>query len=319
MNKFLEYLNTKGHLQNKPEVKVVADKVDLPSGRAKKPPVGQGMKNGMQPYLKSDGKVSRGTQKGFGDSGDRSLVYDVTKSPKPASIPTAESFYHHQLFPMVRETIKQNPALVEQLVRDLKRNGLLGILVGELSTHNETFQHLAQIMSNESHGPDVCKKFVRAMNEDVAPPMHASHNQMMQGDPTGMGIDPSGQLDPMGNPVDPNGLQGPSTGFDDEDNLDGMDDDPDGLDDFDDLDDDDLPGDEDGDEQMHDPSDGFGDDELDTLPDDELGQGLPPQNPDELNPPGQPGQPPRRMPAPPPQTMAPAMENLMRAYKKIVG
>lgn len=35
---FMEYLSTKGVVQKKADVKVVADKVDLPSGRDKKPP-----------------------------------------------------------------------------------------------------------------------------------------------------------------------------------------------------------------------------------------------------------------------------------------
>lgn len=311
MNKFLEYLNTKGHMQAKPDVKVVADKVDLPSGRAKKPPVGLGMKNGMQPYVKENGGISRGKQKGFGDSGDRSLVYDVTKSPKPASIPTAESFQHHQLFPLVRDTIKQNPALVEQLVRDLKRNGMLGILVAELSTHNETFQHLAQIMGSKNHGPDTCRKFVRAMSEDVAPPFHAPHNQMMAGDPTG--ADPNA----MGDPNDPNGMmdpngmpQGPPDGMDDD-----LDDDPDGLDD-DGFDDDEFGDDPLGDEEDED-FDPNADPNLDPNADPNADPNLDP-NLDPNADPNLQGQVPP-MPAPMPQTLAPAMENIMRAYKQILG
>lgn len=173
MASFKEYLDSKGKIPNT-EVKVVADKVDMPKDREVKPPKFMGMvkdgKGYKQPQADGDSKkIKYGKSEGLGDlASDKDMHYDVTTDRKPAKIPTAESFIY--VFPKVSELVASNPELVEHLVRDLKRNGLLSVLVAELATHNETFKHLAEIMSTEEYGQEFCSRLVRAINEDVAPP-----------------------------------------------------------------------------------------------------------------------------------------------------
>lgn len=164
MGIFSEYLSSKGKL-DKPVVKDVADKVDMPTDKAKAPPKGNGQ---MKPKHYADGgKKLKKAEKGFGDEGDKELVYDPEKACKNAKIPTAESI---QAVKAASLAIAVNPFVVEHLIRELKKKDALGILVGELFTHNETFQQLAGIMASEAHGPFTCSKLVRAMKEEVAPP-----------------------------------------------------------------------------------------------------------------------------------------------------
>jgi len=172
-NTFKEYLDSKGKIKN-PETCVVADKVDMPKGRETKPPKAVGMakdgKNYKQPQAEGDKKaIKYGKSEGLGDLGcDKDMVYDVTANPKPAKIPTAESFI--RVFPKVTGLINDNPALVEHLVMEFKNSGLLSVLVAELSTHNETYKHLSDIMANENYGVEFCSKLMRAVTEEVAPP-----------------------------------------------------------------------------------------------------------------------------------------------------
>lgn len=171
MKSFLEYMDSKGKI-NSPEVKVVADKVDCPEGR-KYAPEQKGV-GSAHPY--SNGKsVKTDKESGFGDKGHSNLKYNPCKDGgkdgvKAAKLPTAENY---DLFQAVRQVIQDEPTFMEQLVREFKRNGLLPILVGEMVSHKETFNHLAEVMASESHGPEICKKLARALREDVAPPFTA--------------------------------------------------------------------------------------------------------------------------------------------------
>lgn len=302
MKKFHEYLSSKGNVQATGDVRVVADKVDVPSGRAKQPPKEAGRPKNSQPYSVDGKKVMRGGSKGFGDHGDRDLMYDVTKKTKAASLPTAESFAHHQVFPQVRNIIASNPQLVENLIREFQRKGLLGVLVGEMLSHNETYGHIAQVMASKNYGYSVCRKLAKAMREDIAPPFHQSghHNELDpmagSGDPNGLGTDPL-----MG------GDQGhdDSTGFEDDD-FDDLGDGSDleelpGSDDFHDDDDDDMGGD------FDEPTDDF-DDPADPQIDPATGQPIQQQ----IDPAT--GQPIQQPPAPP---MPPAMENMRRAWRTV--
>lgn len=171
---FTEYLNTKSKIE-KPEVKVVADKVDLPKDREVKPPSFLGMtgkkNNYAQPQADGDSKkVKFGKKEGLGDlCSDKEMYYDVTKDKKPAKIPTAESFIH--VFPKTRSVVQESPELINQLVREFKNNGLLSVLVAELATHKETFKHLAELMSSKEYGQDFCNKLIKSIKEDIAPPI----------------------------------------------------------------------------------------------------------------------------------------------------
>jgi len=204
---FHEYLNSKGAMQDTPKVKLVADEVDVPESKRKDAPKGVGMKNGKQPFSKDGKNVSegKGSEKGFGDQGDKNLIYDTSKSPKPAKLPTAESF---QLVHKVCDTIIENPTTLEHLVNQLGRAGLLGALVGELVGYKETFEHLAEVMAHKTYGPVVCDRFARAMKEDVAPPFGQAG-----GSPGGdLGGDDGQMEEPMDDGLGDDPLGGPGAG-----------------------------------------------------------------------------------------------------------
>lgn len=338
MKKFQEYLNNKGTVKGA-EVEVVADwKPDgLAPGRMKMPPEsGYGTSTGrkQQPYTPDGKHIVKGSgKKAFGDQGSDE-PYNVTKRRDAVKIPTAEAkFAYHELLPKVRDAIKSYPAITENLVRELQRSKLLGILVGEMLSHNETYEHIAEVMASRNHGPNVCRKLAKAMREGVAPPFHHAMDQEDEMNPNSGGVDPdlglgTGEGDDMGGD-DMGGDDGrPSMNFDD----DGGDDD----DDFGDFGDDDEFGDD---------SAGGGDleglkSEIEELksqvqalqaqlgggemgPDAGMGDpnAAPPDPnapPSPMGPDGQPLPPdPNQPPVPPQPAGPPAMENMRRAMKNM--
>jgi len=170
---FAEYLDSKAKMPE-PKVQVVADAVDMPKDRETKPPQFMGMtgkkNNYKQPQADGDKKkVAFGKSKGLGDmSSDKEMMYDVSKKCKPAKIPTAESFVYN--FPKTRAIVEANPELIEHLVREFKNNNMLSLLIAELSTHKETFKHMAEIMGSDEYGQDFCNKLMRSVREEVAAP-----------------------------------------------------------------------------------------------------------------------------------------------------
>jgi hypothetical protein len=161
--KFQEYMNSKGKIDN-PVVKLDGDRID-PTDMPNKPP--QGGKN----YSVKDGK-SKKTNKGFGDEGDSDLKYNPkvdnnSKGKAPAKLLTVDEL---TMTSKMSNSIAKNPMLIEAFVRQLKSNGLLGILVAEMLNHKETFNQISEVMAHASYGPDFCKKLVRSMTEEVASP-----------------------------------------------------------------------------------------------------------------------------------------------------
>lgn len=174
---FLEYLNSKGTMQDKPKVKEIADEVDMPKGRDVKPPKAQGMVGNQQLYSTNGTGVSKTkkSEKGFGDQGDSDLKYTpkgtTVSDSKSEKLPTAE---HTFLPKMVKDAILVNPKLIEHIVNELSKASLLGPLVAELSTYRETFTHLTEIMASEAYGPGVCDRFARSIKESVSPGKYGS-------------------------------------------------------------------------------------------------------------------------------------------------
>jgi hypothetical protein len=154
--RFQEYMNSKGKIDN-PVVKLDGDRID-PSESPNKPP--QGGKN----YAVKDGK-SKKTNKGFGDEGDSDLKYNPkvdnnNKGKSPAKLLTVDEI---TMTSKMSNAIAQNPMLIETFVRQIKSNGLLGVLVAEMLNHKETFSQISEVMAHASYGPDFCKKLVRSM------------------------------------------------------------------------------------------------------------------------------------------------------------
>lgn len=164
MGIFQEYLNSRGKIE-KGEVSISGDRID-PKTPPNKPPKGE------KPYVGKDGGKS---SKPFGDQGDKDLKYEpatdlTNKGKAPAKIPTVEQV---ELSTLVTDAAAKDITVIEQLIVQLKRRGLLGPLVAEMLQHRETYQHIAEIATHESYGPEVCSRLTRAMNEEVASPFAA--------------------------------------------------------------------------------------------------------------------------------------------------
>jgi hypothetical protein len=161
--KFDEYLNSKGKVESKPDECLDGDRID-PSTMPNTPP------SGGKPYVAKGEKSKK--EKALGDQGDEELVYEPkvdnkSKGKSPAKIPTVEQA---GLVTLLTKAVKENPIVVEALVRNLKHEGLLGFFVAETLNHRDTYKHISQIMAHESYGPNVCNKLARAMNEETAAP-----------------------------------------------------------------------------------------------------------------------------------------------------
>ena len=166
LKKFDEYMNAKGNVE-KPKISTSGDNVTgMDSPNYKKPKLHE------SPYVVKGAKNANKKEKGFADEGDQNLVFNYEKEVKPADIPTVKEFAHLELVPLVTECVKSNPMLIENIVRDLKRNGVLGILVGELVEHSETYNILAELMESETYGPSICKKLAKAIREQVSSAEH---------------------------------------------------------------------------------------------------------------------------------------------------
>lgn len=165
MGLFQEYMDSKGNIRKA--------KVDVSGGDPdpKTPPSKPPKENGDKPYASSDGKGPKNkSEKGLGDKGDESLKYMPVKGSNTghaaAKIPTCEQF---ELATLVSEAAERDPSLIEQVVRQIKQRGLLGAFVAEMLEHGATYSHLSEMMSSDNYGPNVCRRLVRAMKEEVAP------------------------------------------------------------------------------------------------------------------------------------------------------
>ena len=165
MGLFQEYMDAKG--------KVVKSVVDISGGdpSPKTPPTKPPKEHGDKPYAASDGKSTK-SEKGFGDQGDASLKYEPSDDPSskghpPAKIPTVEQV---ELSNIVAEAATRDQTLIENLVRQLKANGLLGPLVAEMLQHRESYGYISELMGHEEYGDETCRNLARAMSEEVAPP-----------------------------------------------------------------------------------------------------------------------------------------------------
>ena len=204
-----EYLNDKGNVEDG-VTDIHGDKVS-----PQKSPVSPPGTQGHKPYSASDGNNTKMKEKGLGDQGESELVFNYEPNvdgKSPAKIPTAEQYNFIASF---RQAVQEDPTLLEAIVRDLKRHGLLGQVVGELATHTETFEHLAGIMASEQHGEKTCNKFARSLlTEGTSPPFSEAKPD---GDmPEGEEVD-----EPLMNsdPEDNAGLDDELDGFADEEGL----------------------------------------------------------------------------------------------------
>lgn len=309
IKRFSEYMDTKCKI-NKPKVKVVAGDVDMPKDRTKQPPKGVGMKNGKQPYIGDKGVV-RGSQKAFGEQGQKELVYDVSKETKPSKLPTADenlpTSETFALFPRVREAIKENPTLIENLVRDLKRHGLFALLVAEVSDHPESFTYFAEIMASKEYGPDFCRKLARAMSEDVSMPFSKSADDGADVDPN---MPPPEEGDPGALDNTDQSMEDPDEEDLDDDDLDDGDEEDEDEEDLEDTEDEPaegLPTDADP-NQMMDPSQQMMD------PSQQMAGGMPPMPGAGMSAPMA-AMPPPAMPGMPPQKPR-AFENFQEALSR---
>lgn len=160
MGLFSEYMDAKGNIK-KPKVDISGGKPS-PESPPDKPP----KEHGKAPYIS---KGEKNGKKGLGDLGD--TKFDHKKEPAPAKIPMAEQA---EITSLMTDAMKQDSSLVEHLVYQLRNKNLLGAVIAEMLNYKETYNHISEVMSHNDYGPSVCSKLVRAMNEEVSPPMSAS-------------------------------------------------------------------------------------------------------------------------------------------------
>lgn len=157
MGIFQEYVDSKGKLR-KPVVDAGGGDPD-PKTPPNKPPKA----NGAKPYANSDGKCRKNKKStGFADMGDKELVfkYDTKgKGKAPAKIPTVEQ---HELAVLVTNTARTDPAFVQRLVHEMKRQGALGPFVAELFEHRATYDHMTELLEHKEYGPKIYAQFNRA-------------------------------------------------------------------------------------------------------------------------------------------------------------
>jgi hypothetical protein len=208
-NRWDEYLNHKGKVEDG-VTDIHGDKVS-----PQKSPVNPPGTQGHKPYSASDGTNTKVKETGLGDEGEKDLIFDFKPNEdgkSPAKIPTAEQYNFISTF---RKTIQEDPTLLEAVVRDLKRNGMLGQVVGELAEHKETFDHLATIMGSDEYGDQICNKLARSLqSEGTAPPF--SEAKPDDDEVEGAGVD-----EPLmdSDPEDNAGLDDEMDGFADEEGI----------------------------------------------------------------------------------------------------
>ena len=178
---------------------------------------------------------------------------EFTKTVRDEALEGCEKEVPHNSIKETVSACKCNKKHVAALVREMKRNGLFGKLVSEMVQHPETFKALAILMERDE---SYARKFVKAMNEMIAPPIDGAGGPPMMGKkkkPPMMGDMGMPHPDDMGD----------DDSDEDGDDMDGDDDMGDDMDGDDDMGDDDMGdgSDMDGDEGMDDDG-GLGDDDL---------------------------------------------------------
>jgi nitrogen regulatory protein PII-like uncharacterized protein len=111
------------------------------------------------------------------------------------------------------DTIKENPVLLETLVREIKRKGGFAPLIATILSQPETYAEIAASLANESKGKEVARQLAKAINEITAEETEepavddfvnkkTPNKQMIQQRQAPM--PPNGsQINARGNPVEP--------------------------------------------------------------------------------------------------------------------
>jgi len=87
-------------------------------------------------------------------------------------IPQVSDLYGNQFTPDPMQTISyitaiasKNPRMMGRLIREMKRQGKLDMLLNELSDHNEYYDVVVQGMRDPEHGKKRCHRMAKAMND----------------------------------------------------------------------------------------------------------------------------------------------------------
>lgn len=199
---FHEYMNSRGKIE-KPKVDASGDQIDPKtpptSPKGGKPYAAKGGKGSKLKIRGGDGgegfagkgpkdlvyKPAEGGKKpktggvkgpkccggeggeGFAGKGNKELIYKPSDNPKKVKIPTVEA--RTEMLPVLRESLNADPVFIQHVINELKQSNLLGVLVGELLEHRETYTLMAEVMSHPDYGPKVRRKLSLAL-EEVAEP-----------------------------------------------------------------------------------------------------------------------------------------------------
>lgn len=153
MSLLQEYLDDKG--------KMVKAKEDISGGKPcpATPPANAPKEHGGS----YESKGIKNSDKGLGDIGEKE------PKTKAVKIPVAEQI---EICDMLTRSFKKDPQMIETFVDLIKKRNLLGPLVAEVLSHNDTFGHIGEILKSENYGEHLSRQFRQTFNENVSKPMN---------------------------------------------------------------------------------------------------------------------------------------------------
>lgn len=101
-------------------------------------------------------------------------------------LPTVTSYVAGKFHPHPPEVIKyisalseKNERILENLIHELKRSGLLGKALKNMLSHNESYDELTRLLGEESDGQNRARAFARSMNENYSKFLE-EHNSLFE-------------------------------------------------------------------------------------------------------------------------------------------
>lgn len=150
MNKFLEYLDAKNKLVEKPR-----EDMNYPGDNETSPPCEKGKTN---PYKAKEEKP----KENLADMGDEKAAKMPVINKKPSIVERVNAV----------KTIANNPESINSLVQEMKKAGTLWILANEMVEQNELYLTLATRMSESKVYTNRLNNAITEIQEAVAPAVH---------------------------------------------------------------------------------------------------------------------------------------------------
>lgn len=186
--KFIEYLNAKKKLVEKPSVELTPDYHGSLSIRPEKHK--EEKKKGTPAPYKAPGSdpglktADNDKSKGFGDLASPGMqnkikkesfdyLIESHKSKEDHNIHITDPVSSRKITPMPQEIVRYMSKLMNshhgipgRLVREAKKQGSLKHLITEMLGHPDVHREIVEALNDKEHGPKHSRRMVRAMNEN---------------------------------------------------------------------------------------------------------------------------------------------------------